>query len=121
MGPSATAATSRITTDFLFVQGFVRGTGPGERRWWIRLFSVVFPILGLVLFLIFGNPVLMVAVGGIAQSATLPLIAGVSLYLRYRVTDPRLTPGRLGDLFLWLSFLFLSVAATYGIGSQILR
>jgi hypothetical protein len=57
----------------------------------------------------------MVIIGGIAQALTLPMLAAAAVYLRYRRTDPRLTPGRAWDAFLWLSLAGLTLAAGVGI------
>ena len=52
----------------------------------------------------------MVLVGGIAQTAMLPVIAFSVIYLRYRRLDRRLFPSRLVDTVLWFcSFLILII------------
>jgi Mn2+/Fe2+ NRAMP family transporter len=116
---SATAANARMLTDFLRVTGFLAPRGPAERFRWVCWFCVGFLLLGLLLFVRFPNPVGMVMVGGVAQAVTLPMIAAAALYLRYRRTDRRLTPGLVWDAFLWLSLLAFFVAALYGVWSQV--
>ncbi len=116
---AATAANSRTLVDFLRVNGFIRLAQPEDRRHWVRLFCVAFPLLYLTLFVFVPKPLLLVTVGGIAQAVTLPLIGSAAVYLRYRRTDRRLTPGLFWDAFLWLSLLGLFVAAGYGLWDPI--
>lgn len=112
---AATAANSRALTDFLRVNRVARMDGPGDRMWWVRLFCIVFPLIDLVLFLFVKNPVLMVTIGGFVQAMMLPMIGGAALYLRYRRTDPRLRPGVVWDVFLWLSVAALTATAYIGV------
>lgn len=116
---SATASNCRVLADFLRVNRLASFRPPRDRLWWVRVFCVTFPLLDLVLYLIIGNPLAMVIVGGIAQALTLPMIAAAAVWLRFRRTDARLAPGRLWDLFLWLSFLGLCGAALVTLLDQI--
>jgi hypothetical protein len=112
---AATGANSRALVDFLKVNGFVKFDRPGARRRLVVTWCVIFPIIDLALFVWLGNPLIMVIVGGIAQALTLPMLAGAAVYLRYRRTDPRLTPGRAWDTFLWMSLAGLTLAAGVGV------
>lgn len=116
---AATAANSRITVDFLRVQNFLhlRDLGAGMR--WIRIFCVIFPVLGLLLFLFFRDAKYMVIIGGIAQAATLPMIAAVAIYLRWRVADRRLILWGVWDACLWLSLAVFTIAAAYGVWIEV--
>lgn len=116
---SATGANARMTTDFLQLIGLIAPSGPVERFRWVQYFCVFFILLGLGLFTFFPNPVLMVMIGAFAQAVTLPLIGAAAVYLRYRRTDRRLTPGLVWDFFLWLSLLAFTAAAVYGVGNQL--
>ena len=115
---SATAATSRTLVDFLRVKRIINLERPEDRTHWVRMFCVAFPLLHLGLFIWFPNPVQLVMLGGLAQALTLPMIAAAALYLRYRRTDRRLTPGLLWDGLLWLSCASFLVIALYGIWDQ---
>jgi polyferredoxin len=55
----------------------------------------------------------MVIFGGFFQGITLPVIAGIAVFFRYRRTDPRLAPSRWSDLWLWLAFISITVVAIY--------
>jgi Mn2+/Fe2+ NRAMP family transporter len=112
---SATAANSRTLVDFLRVNRLIRLESAADRKHWVRLFCIAFPLLGLSIFIWFPDPVQLILLGGFAQALTLPMIATAALYLRYRRTDRRLTAGFIWDLFLWLSMLAFIVTAGYGV------
>jgi Mn2+/Fe2+ NRAMP family transporter len=107
------ASHSRLVADFLNLGGFVHYADAAARARWIRRFCIVFPLGAMCLYFAFGEPRGMVIFGGFFQGVTLPVIAAVSVFLRYRRTDQRLAPSRLSDLCLWLAFLSISVVAVY--------
>ena len=53
-------------------------------------------------------------VGGVCFAALSPVVAGSTVYLRYRHTDGRLAPGWKSDVVLWICFL-----AMLGLGSYV--
>ncbi len=112
---AATAGNSRILTDFLRVNRFIDPHREDLRKRSIQVLCTILPIFGFVLFLGFSDLVMMVKVGGVMQGVSLPFIAGAAVYLRYRRTDRRITPGLLWDVFLWLSLLGLTAAALYSV------
>jgi hypothetical protein len=57
----------------------------------------------------------MVIIGGFFQAASLPIISGAALYLRYRRTDTRLAPSPVSDGCLWFAFVAISAVAVYAI------
>ncbi len=111
----ASASHSRLTSDFLSLAGFVHFDSAAPRRTCIRRFCVFFPTLALVLYLVFRDPRAMVVFGGFFQAATLPIISGATIYLRYRRTDSRLAPSRLSDVLLWVAVISITVVAAYAI------
>jgi Mn2+/Fe2+ NRAMP family transporter len=116
---AATGANSRALVDFMKVNKLVTADRLEDRRRLVRWCCVIFPIADFILFVRLGNPLSMVIIGGIAQALTLPMLAGAAVYLRYRRTDRRLTPGIAWDLFLWLSFAGLILAASVGVWDQV--
>lgn len=115
----ASAGHSRLSADFLSLARLVRYTEAGKRSRWIQFFCVFYPTLALLLYLVFGDPQLMVIFGGFAQAATLPVIGGAAIYLRYRRVDPRLAPSPLVDACFWLAFLSITAVSIYAISDKI--
>jgi Mn2+/Fe2+ NRAMP family transporter len=111
----ASAAHSRLTSDFFSMAGFVKYENSHERLRMIRNLCVFFPMLALVFYLLVGEPREMVNFGGFAQGITLPIIAGATLYLRYRHTDRRIAPSLLTDAIVWLTFVLVTVFAGWAV------
>lgn len=105
------AANSRLVVDFLSVLGFLNNPTEADRIRWIRWFCVAFPIMALTLYVLQHDPQLMVKVGGLAQAATLPMIALVTLFFRYQRLHPGIAPGRAWDVCLWIATLTIVVVA----------
>jgi hypothetical protein len=111
----SSASNGRLLADFVGLARAVTYTRPQQRRQWIQRFTISLPIIGLVLYLIWGDPRAMVVIGGFFQAATLPIISGAAIYLRYFRTDPRLAPSRWSDFWLWFAFLTISAFSLYAI------
>ena len=117
----SSASHSRLTADFLNLSKMVNYPDANARAVWIRRFCVLYPLGALVLYLMFGEPKAMVVFGGFFQGITLPVIAAVSVYLRYRGTDPRLAPSLISDLCLWLALISITIVATYASWDKIIN
>jgi manganese transport protein len=111
----ASAGHSRLTSDFFDMAGFVRYDSVHARLRMIRFFCVFYPMLALVFYLVVGEPREMVNFGGFAQGITLPVIAGATLYLRYKRTDPRIAPSFLTDILVWIAFVLVTVFAGWAV------
>jgi Mn2+/Fe2+ NRAMP family transporter len=111
----SSASHARLTADFLSLAGLVQYQASGARMKWIARFCVFYPILALVLYFWQRDPRFMVLIGGFFQAATLPVISGATLYLRYRRLDPRLAPSRGSDICLWSAVLSITAVAIYAI------
>ncbi len=111
----SSASHSRLTSDMLNLGKFVHFAGPNERRSWIQRFCIVFPCVALSLYVVYPDPKGLVIIGGFAQAATLPLICGATLYLRYRRTDPRLAPSLWWDLTVIFASISITLVAGYAI------
>lgn len=117
---SATASNARVVLDFLQMIQAVREGGEEHRRFWLRVMVVLLVSLNTTWYLIGGEPVAMVLVGGIAQACMLPIIGFSTLYLRYRHFDPALRPRRWVDALLWLCSTLMLSFAIYTLVSRLL-
>jgi manganese transport protein len=113
----SSASNARLTADLLGLAHLVTypASDPQRRPRWIRTFCVFYPLLGFVLYVFVRDPKVMVIIGGFFQAATLPIISGAALYLRYYKTDRRLAPSLWSDALLWFAFLTITLVALYAI------
>jgi manganese transport protein len=111
----SSASNGRLLADFFGLARWIRYTEPGQRQRWIIRFSCILPVIGLALYLAFGDPKMMVIIGGFFQAATLPIISGATIYLRYFRTDSRLAPSIWSDISLWIAFLTITAVSLYAI------
>lgn len=114
----ANASHARVFTDALCVMGLIEHDDANRQRWITRL-SAFFPILCVVIFLLFPSPAKLVLISGITQGIMLPMLAGAALYFRYRRCLPGLTPGSLWDAFLWLSGVAMLITGLWTVYQQI--
>lgn len=98
----ASAGYARVAADAV---GVMRGRRQTEarRRFWVRAFCVVVPLLSLLVFLFVRAPAQLVLASGVAQALMLPVLGSAALYFRYRRTPRALRPGRIWDALLWAS------------------
>ncbi len=115
----ACAANSRLAADFLILGGFANGSSSEYRLRLIRRLCLGFPLLSLTCYLFLQDPQLLVKIGGIAQASTLPMIAIVALYFRYRKVREGLRPHPVVDGLLWVAVLSITFVALYVVPSQI--
>ena len=109
---SATASNSRVLVDFMELVRAVRIPDERTRWFWRRIMVAGLISLQTIWYMLVGEPVQMVLIGGIAQACMLPVIAFSTLYLRYKFVEPALRPSLVIDLLLWVcSFLMLGFAA----------
>lgn len=105
-------ASARTFTDFLTVLGIVHRGHRAHIQRSVSALSIILPIVTLTIYLTGINPVRLIVLGGIVQALFLPVVSISVLYLRYRMTDPRLHPGRMWDAALItasLSFVVIGV------------
>ena len=115
----SSAGNSRLLADFCSLAGFVRYEQPEQRAKMIHRFSLLIPVIALILFFRFKDPRQMVVIGGFAQGLMLPLISGVTVYFRYRRTDRRITPTLVLDILLWVAFVLITCVALYAAQDQV--
>lgn len=115
----SSAGNSRLLADFFSLAGFIRYERAEQRAVMIHRFSLLIPVIALILFFTFKDPRQMVVIGGFAQGLMLPLVSGVTVYFRYCRTDRRITPSLLLDIFLWIAFVLITCVAMYAAWDQI--
>ncbi len=118
----ANASNARMVSDFLSVIGLRKNEADSDaRRKMVAIFSVLLPLACVVAYLVFPEPVILVAIGGVTQAIMLPIIGFSSVYFRYRETDKRLRPGKLWDTFLIVSCVGLLTAGSWGVYKTLLK
>ncbi len=111
----ACAANSRLTVDFLKLMGLIRIESATSRAKSIQVLCIIFPIVALSIYLFQRDPQLMVKLGGMAQAATLPMMACVAVYFRYFRISPQLKPSIVSDFFLWIALVSILIVAAYSL------
>jgi hypothetical protein len=107
------AGNARMTADFLGLNRSKVYADANDRARWIHRLTLLFPVVALVLCLMFSDPKTMIQIGGCAQATTLPMIACAALYFRYKKLNPALVPSKLWDATLWLAGILISLVAIY--------
>ena len=115
----SSAGNSRLLADFLSLGRFIRYEKPEQRAAMIHRFSLLIPVIALILFFTFKDPKQMVVIGGFAQGLMLPLISGVTVYFRYFRTDRRIRPSFVSDHLLWAAYLLITAVAVYAAQDQV--
>jgi manganese transport protein len=113
------AGNSRLAVDFLNLVGFTRVTTPEARAKLIQKFCLFFPVLALLFYIFARDPQVMVRIGGIAQAATLPMIAFSTVFFRYYRVDPKLKPMLITDILLWVAVIAITIVAMYTLQDSI--
>lgn len=106
------ATKSRLMTDALGVFGFT-ALDDTKRQKLIRFFSVAFPALCLLIYIIYPNPAKLILFSGLLQAIFLPMMGYAALHFRYKTIDPRLRPSRLWDFFLIISCICFLIIGIY--------
>jgi Mn2+/Fe2+ NRAMP family transporter len=117
----ANASHARVFSDALRVMSFVPDSHR-TRTYLIRLFSGLFPLLCLTIYLFLPEPRALVLLSGVVQGLMLPMLAGAAVYFRYRKTDERIRPKSIAwDALLWLSFAGMLVTGLWTAASHWLK
>ena len=117
---AALAAWTRMFTDAFGRIGLVNFADEQARRKTISIAAWVIPVGWATLFLLLGDPALMVILGGIATVVILLIVVYAALYFRYRRLDRRLLPSTLYDASLWISSLAILLVAVYVLYTKVL-
>jgi Mn2+/Fe2+ NRAMP family transporter len=103
---AAIGGGGRFVPDYLIEMGFFERKDLATRIKIIRWYVLSVPLIGLVLYLFFENPVTLVTIGAITAALFLPIQTGATLYLHQKHLDPRIRPGNIVRGLMMLIFLF---------------
>ena len=110
----ATASNARMLADGARLAGWLPDGEEAYPRW-VRVLSVLLPAVSVGTFaFVSSDPVLLVVIGGVAQSLLLPVLGVSAVWLRFRVAPPGLRPGRVWTGLLFLSVAGMLIAGAYG-------
>lgn len=112
----ANAGNARMMADFASVIGLCSQDHESKGRVrLVRWLSTILPLICVVAFVAFPEPVRLIKIAGMTQAIMLPMLGFAALYFRFRETDVRLRPGRAWDAALMISSLALLITACWGI------
>lgn len=115
----ATAAHSRMLTDWFGLLGLIDRQDAEKRRFWIAALCVILPQIATAAVLTTGEPVFLVIVSGVAQSLLLPFLGAAILTLSYRRTDKRIRGGIAWHICLWVAYLLMSAGSVFMLYKQL--
>ena len=118
---AALAAWTRMFADAFGRVGIYDFADERLRRRAIAILAWVIPAVWATLFLIMGNPALMVILGGLVTVLILLIVVFAALVFRYRRLDARLRPTPAYDLWLWASSVSIVLIAAFVVYDQIYR
>ena len=107
----ACASATRMFTDAFAQFGVLDYDDEPTRTRWFKALAWLLPTIWTLLYLTLQVPILMLAAGGIATAALLLLVVFAAYVFRYHRLAPELHPGKLYDVFFWLS-----IVAIVGVG-----
>jgi manganese transport protein len=110
---AATAAESRVASDFCRLLGRFKADDYQRRLEYRRKFVWILTCVSAGLYLIVQSPVNMVKAGGVAQAIMLPVIAVGALFLRYKELPAEARPGMLATVGLWIASVLTILLMAY--------
>jgi Mn2+/Fe2+ NRAMP family transporter len=112
----ANAGNARMMADFVGVIGLSSMEHESQTRVrLVRWISTLLPLVCVIAFVSFPEPVHLIRIAGMTQAVMLPMLGFAALYFRYYETDARLRPGRAWDAALGLSTVALLITACWGV------
>ena len=106
---SGIAGNTRTLTDGLCVMGILDPKNFSARKKFFHIFAVVTLVVQAGTYALFENPPMMLMVTSIAAVTMYPVIGLGTIYLRHRDVDPRITPGKVTTLWLWICGIALAI------------
>ena len=110
---SGLGAGVRVFADGMVVLGLIERNDYPTRVKILRVWAVATPVITASAYFYFQNPVWMLTIGQLLKAIKYPLMAGGTIYLRYRHLDPRIQPGWKADLLLWVCFGIMIALASW--------
>jgi manganese transport protein len=103
---AATAAHSRLYADLARLLGFFQRDDYAARTRFQKIFVVFLATVPMLLYLVIGQPVQMVNLGGTAQAILLPILSVASLYLQAKLPESA-KPSGWQQAALWIANLLI--------------
>jgi Mn2+/Fe2+ NRAMP family transporter len=110
---AALPSWSRMWANLLSSAGVFEWKDPKARRNWVRVFTVVQPILWAISYLYIQSPVVMVQIGGVMTGIFLVAVVISVWYLRNTETDPRVKGGKGFNVWLIVSSVAIAFLGIY--------
>jgi len=107
----ACASATRMFTDAFAQCGLFDFRDTVRRDQSIAVLAWFLPVLWVMLFLLIGEPLIMILAGGVAVALLLVIVVFAAFVFRYQRLDRRLRPNVVYDVLLWLSFLAMAGVA----------
>lgn len=104
---------ARVWTNALADLGVLRWTDERVRNRWLKVFTVIFPIIWGASFLVWSDPVLMIQIGGFAGALFLVGVVVAVWHLRRTETDERVRGGRAFNIALVISSIAIALLGVY--------
>jgi len=112
----ANAGNARMIADFCGVVGLSSAEHESKQRAkLVQWISTLLPLVCVLAFILFPEPVKLIKIAGLTQAAMLPMLGYAAIHFRRNVTDERLRPGKLWDAALGISTVALLLAAGWGV------
>ena len=108
---AAVAGGGRFIPEYLMELGYLNRTQLHVRQRIIKIYALIAPFIGLLLYAGFQRPVLLVTIAASIAAVMLPIQSGMTLYLHKRL-PAELRPKPLAHRFLQLTFVFHAVMAS---------
>ncbi|MFC1764480.1 Nramp family divalent metal transporter [Planctomycetota bacterium] len=106
------ASASLVWADAFFLFRGKEVSDGNDRRVRSVLF-VALPTLSFIMYCFFSKPKQLIIMAGMLQTLMLPILSYVALSFRYKQVDETFRPGRVSDIFLWISSFALLLAGAW--------
>ena len=115
---SGLGANVRIFADGMAAMGLIERNDYKTRLRLLRIWAAVVPVVASFAYYFFQNPVWMLTVANVFKTVKFPLMAGGTIYLRYKHLDKRVQPGKAADALLIVCSAIIVGLAIYVIDAK---